>query len=90
MRRHSTSCTAGRRVTSEAGSVEAEVRGERRDNRGVVSLPHGWGHDRPGTQLSVARQHPGTNSNLLAPGHLVDVPSGNAAVNGIPVDVVPA
>ena len=32
---------------------------------------------------------PGANSNLLAPGHLVDVPSGNAAVNGIPVEVVP-
>ena len=58
--------------------------------RGVVSLPHGWGHDRPGTRQSVAREHAGTNSNLLAPGHLVDVPSGNAAVNGIPVEVVPA
>jgi anaerobic selenocysteine-containing dehydrogenase len=57
---------------------------------GVVSLPHGWGHDRAGARLSVAAEHAGTNVNLLAPGHLVDVPSGNAAVNGIPVEVAPA
>jgi hypothetical protein len=57
---------------------------------GVVSLPHGWGHDKPGTRLSVAREHAGVNNNILAPGEFVDVLSGNAAVNGIPVEVVPA
>jgi anaerobic selenocysteine-containing dehydrogenase len=77
-------------VTSEAGSVEAVVEISDEIRRGVVSLPHGWGHDRPGTRMSVAREHAGVNSNLLAPGRLVDVPSGNAAVNGIPVEVVPA
>jgi anaerobic selenocysteine-containing dehydrogenase len=76
-------------VTSEAGSVEADVEISDEIRRGVVSLPHGWGHDRPGTRLSVAREHAGTNSNVLAPGRLLDVPSGNAAVNGIPVEVVP-
>jgi hypothetical protein len=55
---------------------------------GVVSLPHGWGHDKEGTRLSVARERAGVNCNVLAPGHFVDVPSGNAAVNGIPVEVV--
>jgi len=58
--------------------------------RGVVCLPHGWGHDKPGTRLSVARDHPGVNNNLLAPPEFVDVISGNAAVNGIPVEVSPA
>ena len=57
---------------------------------GVVSLPHGWGHSRPGTRLSVAQEHAGVNNNLLAPGTFVDVVSGNAAVNGIPVEVAPA
>ena len=76
------------RVTSEAGSVEVVVEVSDEVRRGVVSLPHGWGHDRPGTRQSVAREHAGTNTNLLAPGHFVDVPSGNAAVNGIPVEVV--
>jgi anaerobic selenocysteine-containing dehydrogenase len=77
------------RVTSEAGSVEALVEVSDEIRPGVVSLPHGWGHDRPGTRLSIARDHAGTNTNLLAPGDLLDVPSGNAAVNGIPVEVAP-
>jgi anaerobic selenocysteine-containing dehydrogenase len=75
------------RVTSEAGSVEAVAELSDEIMPGVVSLPHGWGHDRPGARLGVARKNAGINSNLLAPGHLVDVPSGNAAVNGIPVEV---
>ena len=54
---------------------------------GVVSLPHGWGHDKAGTRLSVAREHAGVNNNVLAPGTFVDVLSGNAAVNGIPVSI---
>ena len=57
---------------------------------GVVCLPHGWGHDRDGVRLGVASRHPGVCNNLLAPGTLVDAPSGNAVVNGIPVDVGPA
>ena len=39
---------------------------------GVVSLPHGWGHDKAGTRLSVAREHAGVNSNMLAPGTFID------------------
>ena len=57
---------------------------------GVVCLPHGWGHDKPGVQLSVAREHAGVNNNVLAPGTFVDELSGNAAVNGIPVEVTRA
>jgi anaerobic selenocysteine-containing dehydrogenase len=77
-------------VTSEAGTVEvpAEVSDEMMP--GVVCLPHGWGHDKAGTRLSVARDHPGVNNNLLAPVDFVDAISGNAAVNGIPVEVAPA
>ena len=78
------------RVTSEAGSIEVPVEVSDEMMPGVVSLPHGWGHDRPGARLSVAREHAGVNSNILAPGGFVDVLSGNAAVNGIPVEVVPA
>jgi len=76
-------------VTSEAGSVTAAVEISDEIRQGVVSLPHGWGHGQTGTRLAVAREHAGVNSNLLAPGSLVDVPSGNAAVNGFPVQVVP-
>jgi len=75
------------RVTSEAGAVDVTVEVTDEMMPGVVSLPHGWGHDKPGTRLSVASEYPGVNNNLLAPGRLVDVPSNNAIVNGIPVDV---
>ncbi len=75
------------RVTSEAASIEATVEISDEIRPGVVSLPHGWGHDKAGTRLSIAREHAGVNANLLAPAHLLDVPSGNAAVNGIPVEV---
>jgi anaerobic selenocysteine-containing dehydrogenase len=78
------------RVTSEAGSIEVPVEVSDEMMPGVVCLPHGWGHDKQGTRLSVARDHPGVNNNLLAPPEFVDVISGNAAVNGIPVEVCPA
>ncbi|MCU1400725.1 MAG: Formate dehydrogenase-O, major subunit, partial [Acidimicrobiales bacterium] len=78
------------RISSTAGSivVQAEITEEMLS--GIVSLPHGWGHDKAGTRLSIAREHAGVNSNLLAPGEFVDALSGNAAVNGIPVEVAPA
>ena len=78
------------RVTSEAGTIEVPVEVSDEMMPGVVCLPHGWGHDKQGTRLSVARDHPGVNNNLLAPPEFVDVISGNAAVNGIPVEVCPA
>jgi anaerobic selenocysteine-containing dehydrogenase len=78
------------RITSESGTIEVPVEVSDEMMRGVVCLPHGWGHDKPDTRMSVARDHPGVNNNLLAPGHLVDEISGNAVVNGIPVAVAPA
>jgi anaerobic selenocysteine-containing dehydrogenase len=78
------------RVTSEAGSIEVPVEVSDEMMPGVVSLPHGWGHDRPGTRMAVAREHAGVNNNLLAPMHFYDTLSNNHAVNGIPVEVVPA
>ncbi|MEY2452863.1 MAG: hypothetical protein QOD92_2437 [Acidimicrobiaceae bacterium] len=77
-------------VSSEAGTIEVPVEVTDEVMRGVVSMPHGWGHDKPGTRLSVAREHAGVNSNILSPGDFVDVLSGNAAVNGIPVTVTGA
>jgi anaerobic selenocysteine-containing dehydrogenase len=77
------------RVSSESGSVEVPVEVTDEMMLGVVSLPHGWGHDKPDTHMAVAREHAGVNNNLLAPGTFVDEISGNAAVNGIPVEVSP-
>jgi anaerobic selenocysteine-containing dehydrogenase len=77
------------RVMSEAGAVDVPVEVSDEMMTGVVSLPHGWGHDKAGTRLSVAREHAGVNNNTLAPGRLIDPISNNAIVNGIPVEVVP-
>ena len=57
---------------------------------GVVSLPHGWGHDLDGMRLGVAADHPGVNSNLVAGTDALDPLSGTAVLNGIPVEVAPA
>ena len=78
------------KISSEAGSLVVPVEVTDAIKAGVVSLPHGWGHDKAGTQLSVANEHRGVNTNVLSPGGFVDVLSGNAAVNGIPVSVVPS
>ena len=76
-------------VTSQRGAVEVTVEVTDAIMPGVVSIPHGWGHDDPEAQLDVAAAHPGTNSNLLADEMAVDVPSGNAVLNGIPVALAP-
>jgi anaerobic selenocysteine-containing dehydrogenase len=79
------------RVRSRVGEVvvEAAVSDEMRP--GVVSLPHGFGHDDPGTRLSVAkRRQPGVNSNLLADELALDELSGTSVLSGIPVELGPA
>ncbi len=78
------------RVTSAAGAVDVAAEVTEDIRPGVVSLPHGWGHNLSGTRLSVANDHAGVNTNVLAPGTFVDVISGNAAVNGIPVTIGPS
>lgn len=55
---------------------------------GVVSIPHGWGHDMDGVNLGVAREFAGVNTNVLAGVDRFDPLSGNAALNGIPVELV--
>ena len=56
---------------------------------GVVSLPHGWGHDRPGTRTRVAHRHAGVNVNAVTDEQEIDPLSGNAVFNGVPVTVEP-
>jgi anaerobic selenocysteine-containing dehydrogenase len=76
-------------VRSRTGRVVADVEITDAVMPGVVSLPHGWGHGGRGTAQRVAAEHAGTNSNLLADELLVDAVSGNAVLNGIPVELAP-
>ena len=75
------------RVTSRVGSLEVSVELTSDLMRGVASLPHGWGHDLPGTGLRVAREHAGVSSNRLTDELAIDTLSGNAVLNGIPVQI---
>mgnify|MGYP001825579665 FL=1 len=77
-------------VTSRVGSVQAPVEVTDAIRPGVVSLPHGWGHDLPGAQLRVAAEHAGVNSNTLSDDEAFDPLSGTSVLNGIPVTVGPA
>jgi anaerobic selenocysteine-containing dehydrogenase len=77
------------RLTSDTGELTAPVEVTDEIMPGVVSIPHGWGHDGPGIRMRVAADHAGVNSNLLAPTE-VDPLSGNAVLNGIPVKVAAA
>ena len=57
---------------------------------GVISLPHGWGHDLPGARLKLAEQRPGVNMNALLNDQMRDPLSGNAVLSGIAVEVAAA
>jgi len=81
---------AGAVVRSRVGEVTAPVEVTDAVMPGVVSLPHGWGHGLDGTSTRVANDHGGVNSNLLTDEDVVDPISGNAVLNGIPVELAPA
>jgi anaerobic selenocysteine-containing dehydrogenase len=76
------------RVRSRVGEVVVPVVVTDEMMPGVVSLPHGFGHDATGTRLSVARaEQPGANANALADEMVLDELSGTSVLNGIPVTV---
>lgn len=74
-------------VSSRVGELEIEVQVTDEVMPGVVSVPHGWGHHRPGTRLQVANAQAGESVNDLTDDAFLDGISGNAAVNGVPVTI---
>ncbi len=79
--------TARVSTSDPAAWIEAPVEIDDAMMPGVVSLPHGWGHDHDGTRLQVASERPGVNINILTDPDRRDALSGNAALNGIAVSV---
>jgi anaerobic selenocysteine-containing dehydrogenase len=75
------------RIKGDGGEITAPVEITDTLRPGVVSLPHGWGHDRPGTRLTAAAREPGANVNQLLDGTLLDPLSGTAVLNGFPIQV---
>lgn len=77
-------------IQSAVGRIVAQAEVTEAIMPGVVCLPHGWGHDRPGVQLAVAQERPGVSLNDLTDDSQLDILSGNAVLNGVPVAVAPA
>lgn len=77
------------RVQSRVGSVELPAEVTEDMMPGVVSMPHGYGHNRPGISLDVAQAHAGVSINDLTDETLLDELTGNAALTGVTVVVSP-
>ena len=73
------------RVRSRVGVVELPAEVTPNIMPGVVCMPHGYGHHRPGTRQPVASQHAGVSINDLTDDAFADTLTGNAALSGVPV-----
>lgn len=77
------------RIANAGRSIEVVVEVSDEMMPGVVSLPHGWGHDQPGTRMAVAAERPGANLNAILDEHRRDPLSGNAVLSGVPIAMEP-
>jgi len=76
------------RILSRVGEVTTTVIATDEVMQGVVSLPHGWGHKKYAVKMGIAAQQGGVNCNELTDDKFIDKVSGNAALNGVPVQVM--
>ncbi|MBI4854331.1 MAG: molybdopterin-dependent oxidoreductase [Acidobacteria bacterium] len=74
-------------VSSRVGRIEIPVEISEEMMLGVVSIPHGWGHNRSNVELSVAKEHAGASLNDLTDELAIDAVSGTAAFSGVSVEV---
>jgi anaerobic selenocysteine-containing dehydrogenase len=76
-------------LRSRAGAVSLPAEITADVMQGVVCMPHGWGHDRPGVRLRIASDHAGASINDVIDDQRIDALTGTAVLNGTPVEVVP-
>ncbi|MFT5925008.1 MAG: anaerobic selenocysteine-containing dehydrogenase, partial [Paraglaciecola sp.] len=75
------------KVTSRVGQVSLPAEITEKIMPGVISIPHGWGHNKKGSQWQTAEQHAGVSVNDLTDEMVLDELSGNAVLNGVPVTI---
>jgi anaerobic selenocysteine-containing dehydrogenase len=75
------------KIRSRVGEIQVPAELTDKMMRGVVCLPHGYGHDRAGVQLPVAQAHAGVSVNDLTDELILDELTGNAVFGGVPVQV---
>ena len=78
------------RVASRVGEIELALEISDQMRRGVISIPHGFGHGRPGVSWQLAASKPGVSVNDVTDPALLDRLTGNAAYNSVPVRVATA
>jgi anaerobic selenocysteine-containing dehydrogenase len=74
-------------VSSRVGSVQLPAEITPAIMPGVVSIPHGFGHNKAGTRWKIAEAHAGVSMNDLCDELAIDELSGNAVLNGVPVSL---
>lgn len=74
-------------VRSRTGTIEVPLEITDEIMPGVISIPHGWGHDRLGVHMAVAKQHSGASLNDVTDDQSIDALCGTAAFNGTWVSV---
>ncbi len=77
-------------IKSRVGEIEAPLEVSADVMEGIVCLPHGWGHGRPGAALDVAAAHPGVSANDVTDDAFFDALSGVSSLTGVPVSVTAA
>ena len=77
-------------ISGSAGSITLPATLSDDIMPGVVSVPHGWGHDRAGVQLGIARSTAGSSINDVLCTERVEAVTAMAQLNGIPVTLAPA
>jgi len=80
---------SNQRVTVKSRVGEVTLQAEVTDDimKGVVSIPHGFGHNRNGTRIKTAQAHAGVSINDLTDDEAIDAVSGNAAFSALPVEI---
>ena len=74
-------------IKSRVGEITTQVLASEEMMPGVVSLPHGWGHNMKGVKMGIATKQKGVNCNVPTDDQFIDQASGNAALNGVPVTI---
>ena len=75
------------KLDTETGQIVAQLEISDDMMPGVISLPHGFGHDKEGMKLTRAMQQPGVNINNILSNQCLDALTGNVVTNGVPVNV---
>ena len=78
------------KVSSSVGGISLPIKITAEMMPGVISIPHGWGHDLDGVELSIAKQFPGVNFNELVDDLKIDELTGNSVLNGFSVELEPS